>query len=485
MKQLGEVFSKLEIESANDFLTTIVPLEPLRDEKNSFEGVGQKYDQAFNGSLMRHGKYSDCEFEDVKFVGTVGNNTILRNCKLHNCTFENANFIYSDFSHSELSITSHSNRFDFGDFSQARIINSEMEASTFRECYFQNSKIEKSGFNQCEFTNSTFKNCSFKKLDLSMVSLDFCEFYKPVFCDVILPFFGILNIVNGFEQIVTQKEVLFKPASSDYLVKSDDYIDNIRLLKPIFFCEHNFLALANIYAFDGETENTYATIFHGLEYACKEKNFSLIRQLCRFASINNYFNLNQLKSFYEFLENNIDVKQLEYVEYRNYLNELYIAKSLLIDCPFNRDIIEVKVKTNFNHSDVAKLAETFRVINTTIEKYAPDSNNHIVVRHNSPVDITLVISDNIYVLYLVFLALQLIFSKSFNGIEKIQSIIKNRHEIKLQKLEEQLKKLEIEKLKNELDNSKNHNSILLPSDFNNISYIVKTANDLPNELRRL
>ena len=158
---------------------------------------------------------------------------------------------------------------------------------------------------------------------------------------------------------------------------------------------------------------------------------------------------------------------------------------LNIDCPFNRDIIEVKVKTNFNHSDVAKLAETFRVINTTIEKYAPDSNNHIVVRHNSPVDITLVISDNIYVLYLVFLALQLIFSKSFNGIEKIQSIIKNRHEIKLQKLEEQLKKLEIEKLKNELDNSKNHNSILLPSDFNNISYIVKTANDLPNELRRL
>ena len=484
MKQLGEVFSKLEIESANDFLTTIVPLEPLRDKKNSFEGVNQKYNETFDGSLMRHGIYYDCEFTNINFEGTVGNNTVLRSCKLNNCTFGNSNFIYSDFSNSELTITSHSNRYDYSDFSYASIKNSKLDASSFRECYFQNSRIENSKIYQCELTNSTFKKCFLKKLDLSSASLDYSEFYNTEFYDVILPFFGILNVVTGFEQIATQKDVLFKPASSDYIVKSDEYVENIRLLKPIFFSENNFLALANIYAYDGEIENTYATIFHGLEYACKEKEFSLIRQLCRFASINNYFNLNQLKSFYEFLENNIDVKQLDYVTYRNYLNELYIAKRLLIDCPFNRDIIEIKLKTYFKYSDSAKLAETYRIINTTIERYAPDSNNHIIVRHNSPVDITLIVSDNIYVLYLVFFALQLILCKSFNGIEKIQNLIKNRHEIKLQKLEEEIKKLEIEKLKKELDNPQTSNTILLQNDFNNISYLVRTINDLPNELRR-
>lgn len=483
MKQLGEIFSKLEIASAADFLKSIVPLEPLRDAENSFEGTNQDYDETFNGSLMRHGIYNKCGFTNVIFEGTIGNNSIFKNSKFTDCSFINSNFIYSDFSKSSLTINSNSSGYDFSDFTGASIFNSKINGSSFRECYFRNSVIENSEITQCDFANSTFNSCYFKDIYLSVSTFDFSEITNTKFQNVTLPFFGILNLVNGFEQIIGQETISFKPANSNYTVKSEKYIEDIRLLKPAFYYERNFLALANIYAYDGEIENTYYTILNGIAYACQKKDFSLIRHLCKYASVNKYFNLKQLKSFYDFLENNVNIQQLQYVEYRNYINELSIAKSLLIDCPFNRDIIEINLKTNFNYSDADKLAETFNVINNTLEQYAPDSNNHITVRHNSPIDLTIIVSDNIYTLILVFIALELVFNKSCNGIEKIQNIVKNRREIKLQKLEMELKKLEIEKKKAEQEKQQETHRILLPNDFENISYIIKTINDLPPELR--
>lgn len=55
--------------------------------------------------------------------------------------------------------------------------------------------------------------------------------------------------------------------------------------------------------------------------------------------------------------------------------------------------------------------------------------------------------------------------------------------MKLQKLEMEIKKLEIEKMKKEQKSLEKSSHILLPNDFENISYIVKTINDLPKELR--
>lgn len=485
MKQLGEMFSKLELKSASDLLNTIVPDEPLRDELSSFEGNNQIYNSTFDGSLMRHGIYNNCQFLNVNFCGTIGNNSVFKNSRLNNCNIKNSNFTYSNFTNSELEINSSSSTYDFSDCSGVTISKSILKASSFTECYFCNSKIQNSEIRNCEFAKSTFYNCFFGELDLSISTLDFSEFVNPVFNNVILPFFGVLNLVSGFGQMIDQENIYFKPASSDYLVSSEEYIENIRMLKPVFFYENNFLALANIYTYDGEIENAYTAILNGLKYACQTLNFSLIRHLCRFASINHYFQANQLKKFYELLEKNLNIEKLGYVEYHNYLNELFIAKNMLIDCPFNRDIIEIELKTNYSYNNTEKLTETFRIINTTIEQYAPDSNNHITVRHNSPPDITIVLSDNIYILYLTFIAFQLIFFKSLNGIEKLQNIIKNRHEIKLQKLDEEMKKLEIEKLKSEIGKKEGTHSILLPSDFENISYIVKTVNDFPKELRRM
>lgn len=51
------------------------------------------------------------------------------------------------------------------------------------------------------------------------------------------------------------------------------------------------------------------------------------------------------------------------------------------------------------------------------------------------------------------------------------------------KLEMEIKKIEIEKMKAEQKRQQDTHHILLPSDFENISYIVKTINDLPKELR--
>lgn len=486
MYKLGEMFSKLELQSAQNLLEVIVPKEPLRDIERSFQGKHMIYDNSFNGSMMRNGTYYDCDFLNVDFCGTNGNNTIIKDSDIINCNIKNANFTYSNFSKSRMNFTSSSTNFDFSDFSDTIIRNSKVESSSFKECYFWKSKIISSKILHSEFKQSVFYNCLFEDMDLSLVTFDFSELINPLFSNVTLPFFGILNLVSGFAQIVDQDNILYKPASSEYVVTGAEYIENIRLLKPVFYYEKNFLALANIYTYDGEIENAYLAILAGLEYACEIRNFGLISHLCRFASINKYFRTSQLKEFYERLDSSLQIEDLEYVEYHKYLNELYIAKRLLIDCPFNRDIIEIELKTLFEYNNSEKLTETLRIINLVLEQYAPESNNHMTVRHNSPADITIILSDNIYILYLAFFALQLFFSKSLNGIEKIQTIIKNKHDIKIQKLEEELKKLEIEKLKLEAENKAlDVHSILLPSDFKSISYTVKTYNVLPNELRKM
>lgn len=481
MKQFGELYSKQEIASAADFLKTIVPLEPLRDTENLFEGTEKIFDQSFKASLMRRGAYYRCKFVNVDFDGSNGNNSIFKSSIFTNCSFTNANFIYSDFTNSNLTINTSSSRYDFSDFTDTTIFNSKINGTSFRDCCFRNIKLENCKIKQCDFSDSIFSHCYFKDIDLSIATLDFSEITDSTFQNVTLPFFGVLNLTNGFEQIIEQNDVWFKPASSDYIAKSKKYIEDIRLLKPVFYYEKNFLALANIYAYDGEIENTYYTILDGLAYACMKKDFSLIRHLCKFASVNKYFDLKQLKSFYNFLESNVNVQQLQYVEYRSYLNELSVAKKLLIDCPFNRDTMEINLKTNFDYSNADKMAETFNVINSTFEKYAPDSNNYITIRHNSPIEFTIVVSDNIYTLILVFMALELFFNKSCNVIEKVQNILKNQQEIKLNKLK--IEKSKIEKLKAEQEMRQKSQHILLPSDFKSISYLTKTINDLPIELR--
>ncbi len=451
IKRLGEMYSKLEIAAASDLLDTIVPLEPFRNEAHSFEGMGESYDSSFNGSLMRNGVYCNCDFVNINFYGTVGDNSIIENSELNDCTVENANFKYSNFANSKFRIKSRASTYDFSDFSNATISESIFESSSFTECYFRNSTIVKSQISQCEFRNSIFYNTTFENLDLSKVTFDYSEFDKSTFKNVVLPFFGILNLVSGFEQILEQKGVLFKPSTSNYIVTSEKYIEDIRALTPIFLEEKNFIALANIFTYDGEIQNAYLAILEGLKQACKKKNFTLMRHLCRFASINKYFNNEQLKEFYVFIDTSFNVKDMGYVAYHNYLNELSLAKKLLIDCPFNKDVMEISLKATFDYRDERKLTQTYKLINSTIEKYAPDSNNYITLRHNSPPDITIIVSDNIYLLFLLFFALQLIFCKTLNGIEKVQTLIKNKHEIKLQKLEEELKRLEIEKLKMELN----------------------------------
>ena len=106
MKQLGEVFSKLELESARDLLNVIVPSEPLRDKDNSFEGKDQAYYNEFDGSLMKNGVYNNCQFKNVDFLGTVGKNSVFVNSLFDNCNITDANFSYSNFSNSKLIINS-------------------------------------------------------------------------------------------------------------------------------------------------------------------------------------------------------------------------------------------------------------------------------------------------------------------------------------------------------------------------------------------
>lgn len=480
---LDKPYTKLELESACDVLTSITPSEPLNNEGKLYKGRYENYDDKFPGDKLRHGDYIYCTFEKTKFHNTIGNSSSILNCKMRNCIVENANFIYSDFTNTHINASVNGSNLEYCDFSKASFIDGAIKGTSFDNSYFQNTVFKQVFMDGCSFNGSILYYTEFSNVDLTSVSFNQTQITNPHFSgNVTLPFFHILQIATGIEQILSYENLFFKPVGSEYMVNTQEYINDIHMLIPVFFEENNYIALANIYKYDGDIERTKAAIFTGLRYSIKTLDFELINNLCKFASMNSYFSLNTLKEFYKYIEDNMDTTNLSRVNYHKYINETHLAKSILIDCPYNQTVMEIMINSNFSLDEDEKLKCTLNSINGIINDLAPNSKSNILIRHNSPIEFTITISDNYQIMLLCFVALGAAFMYGCEFINRIQELIKNHQDIKTNKLEIKLKELEIKE--KEIEKNKK-TSIICPKDFKSMSYILFNPKEIPKDLLRM
>ena len=486
-------YSKIEIDTASDLLEQIDPDYLIASPNWDSGKEGIKFDEHFSPNHTKDRIFFDCTFNSVNFLGTPARNIVLKKCILNNCNIKNSNFKYADFSGSKLNLNGDASSFDFSDFSDMTVYNSNFIGCSFSESYFYNAQIINSRFVHSEFEGSVFQHTYLKDSDLTQVTLDYSEFFQVNLSNVVLPYWSVLHITKGFSEIITSKETKFATPNGTHCVEQAQYIEELKLMIPYFYSTGDYLALVNIYLFEEKAEKAYDAVARGLIESVEYCRFRHMKHLCRMASLAQLFSKSQLHEFYDTIEEQIHKAQvsLSYMEYRNYLRELDSAKHLLIDSPFGKDSMHIVLRTNIPYNDYPKLSIALENINDIFNAYTPDIINHVEVRHNSPLEISIQISDTIINLVTVFVMIEFIFNKSTTYIERIQNIRLGRRELRKQERDNSY----IEQLERRLNELEQHiaeqkgfppkSSLILPgtNEYLQISYILSSTHSIPQELR--
>lgn len=484
------LFSLVEIDAAIELAKAIDP-----DEPQEIDTVGQytehkQFGPDTHAHALRGKNFYECGFVGLSVSGTNVSNIIMKNCSLERCKIVNSNLKCSDFSGSKLHLSGISSSFDSSDFSHTTICNSHLEGCSFSESFFCRTKIQNSTFLSSEFASSIFLQSSIENVDMSQSNLEYSEFEQTVFTNVMIPYWGVLHVTKGFSEVLLAPDIWFVTPDGTHRVNNNQYIEEISLLRPYFYYKKDFLALANLYIFEGENTDAYHAVLCGLEHAINIGSLKLLRNLCRIASLNSFFSKNQMRELYQRIEVALANTCLTAMQYKNYSQELDLARHFLIDCPFDQDSISITVRTSIPATNYQKLSMMINTLDTVIAETAPTAISHMEVRHNSPIEIVVQASGFLWQLLAVFAALELVFDKTISYIEKIQNIVLNQQKLhKAKEDAETIKQLErqIAEMKETIRKVEEHPSlkntslILVDSDeIRCMSYIL-SAKQIPIE----
>jgi len=492
-KEKSFQFSKIEIDTASKLIERIDPNHIISYSNLYPYKENMEFKEHFSQKSIGYSSFFNCIFNKINFSGTPAKNVIFRDCFLNHCKLTDSNFKYADFTGSKLYLDGVASSFDSSDFSDVIFYNANFKGCSFSESYFYNTQILNTRFIHSEFEGSIFEHVYSENSDLTLTNLDYSEFYHVNFSNVILPYWSILHIVRGFSEIVTTKVAKFATQDGTHNIEQSQYIEEFRLMTPYFSSIGDYLALVNIYLFEGEKEKAYNAMLNGLIESVKHCRFGLMKYLCRMASLAQFFSKSQLREFYQTIEKHLNASSLSYIEYKNYLQELDSAKRLLIDCPFENDSMRITLHTSIPYNDYSKLSFTIKNIDTIINENAPNAISHMEIRHNSPIEITIQISSTTINLITVFAMLEFVFNKATTYIERAQNIIINHRDMKKRDMDnsniEQLNN-QIYELKEKLSQLERKGpycktSLILPGtdEYLRISYTLSSTHTIPQEIR--
>lgn len=487
-------FSEVEIDASLELASAIDPSVILNDSSNPEPVEYEEYNEERHPHSLHNRRFVKCSFDGISYSGKDAHNIMLKECRIAKCHIINSNFKSADFTESAMQFIGYASSFDSSDFTNARLFQIRLRGCSLSESMFHHTLLSKCQFQQSEFVGSRFVHSTLREIDLTSSNLDYAEFVHTNWYDAVLPYWGTLHIVRGLPDILSGKNICFSTLDGRHSVNADQYIEETLLLRPFLYKQRDYLALANLYIFEGENGKAYDAIIHGLKDACSRGHLNMIRHLCRLASLNSFFTKSQLRDFYNQIESLLYGAKLSVMQYKNYWQELDIAKRLLIDSPYDQDEIEITIETTIPSSDYSRLSVLLKSIDKIFETSAPDAVSHTEIRHNSPITITIVSSGIIAQLILAFIIIDRVFDKSSTYVERLQNIILNHKKIratefeqsKIEALEKQI--AEMQKTIEKLDMKKGIDQIsplILPGteEFSRISYKLSTRNPAFDDLR--
>lgn len=490
-------FSSIEIERAEQLLRR---LDPVRFNHTGYFGLNAKnrsFGSEFDGEKIKRCHFQECDFSKVQFIGTEGGSCSFKKCTLKDCTIRDTNFDLvsfhgSSFVSEDNGFSASSSGFSYANFEDATLDGIEVEGCTFDSSNFDDARIKNIHFKFCNFENSSFNRTTFENVDLSNASIDYSVMKEARFKNVTLSLKGILHTYFGLQNIQNYPdEIQLKFPSSNVQISFSEFIEQLEDLQAFFYGIHDYFSLSVINIYFGNHEKAYQYLGMGLKHSLQFKEFRMIGYYCKLASLNHFFDREQLRQLYEGLKSDELISSMTNHEYHVYLFEMDRIKRLLIDRPFGLPQINISVKTDIIPENTVLSSEMVAYINTSLERYLPNSSNFLTVRHNSPFEFGIQLSDNLQNLF----EFTVLFSSAFFGITKgissLQKIITDKLKINAQKLDNELKRREIELKELEIQERKRKlvkaNEIMpsttLAQQVKSIEFTTQTEINLPDGLR--
>ena len=316
---------------------------------------------AFAGSLLKKVKFIDtkmagnawtyCVFTDCEFMNEQPQNRIgsnFSNSSFYNCTFKNIIFAACSFIKTQ-----------------------------FINCKFENCIIASS-----TFEDAIFQDCNFYFSDIGSTNLEFCEFRNCRISDSILPLYQICYVINGIEHVIDRQNSIFL-RSNNGLYSLDDLYGLCERMIDYYTLTKQFFALANTLVILKDYETIRDKIFDGINYYLANKNFRMIKHLCRLGKSKGVLDIHQSKSILDLIDNFLITQKSNPEELSSYVMHSADLRAMLYDYNGTNSILTIEIQTSILPEEAEKANSLMLNISNLIDEHS-DVNHNMQIRHNSP-----------------------------------------------------------------------------------------------------
>lgn len=444
-------FSEIEYETAETILREIAFGETDRHDSVPSCMEGKSADEHFNGSCVAHPQFKRCSFRGARFDGINGIASNILDCQFRKAEFKDAGMAFSDFSgtHFMEGTTFINCGCSESNFLDVYFSDVFAEGSAFDRSFFINAAFQNTEFCHCSFEDTVFQKASFKNCNLIHANLEYADLQDCRLEQVNFPFWGALRSFGGLQAIKSSHNSTVQYADRSKLLSTVQFLERLPSIQPYFAKKHEYFPLANINIFLGNQQEALYYIMLGLKDSLEQRNFRMVRYLCKLASHNHFFTSKELRQLYEALVTNSQISCMNNHQYQLYLRELTEIKQLLVDNPFNMPQMVLTCTTALDPQDYQGLTDLLCLFEQTLHRELPQCSYYYSVRHNSPPTLEYFISDilpNLYQFASVISIALLGFSQSVAALQNVLTKhAENKYNTKT--LDERARQ---EKLKNDL-----------------------------------
>lgn len=408
------------------------------------------YSQDYSYLSLKRSNLINCQCKNAYFRSATLTGSTFQHTLFHNCDFLNASLDFCLFYNCDFFSDKQTKAISGANFSNTNVINSNLsnilfDKTTVSNTLFEHTTIDHCYINYSSFENSTFSNCYFKNIELRNLNLEFVEFKNCRFETVTLPFsqvpytFGLLECIKKYKN-----NIWISSKEKQDRLTIDNYIEIIPQLIPYYIYIQEYFPATNIYIFIKEYDKAFNTLMNGVQKACLEKDFRMLKYFCKLAIISGWCDRKNIKKLFDFINEIKNFEPMTEYEQHNYYLHLGDFRKILLFGDETLPTLHFHLQTNINSGEEEKLITIVRSIDNIINAF--DSNKtfySIELHHESPYDL-LIIAAGIYVV------LKLIAEGIHSlcvPIKDIQELIINNQNIILNEQETVINQEKIDKLK--------------------------------------
>lgn len=365
----------------------------LRDAKNLI------IDQDYKNQDLRHSSFTGCQVTGANFRNAVladskCNNTVFEDIRLYHTNVEYCNFNSCKFIDEKRANPFIGTNFSFSNFIDCELVGIEIANSTLDSVTFYNTDFHNARIFMSTVENSKFQKCSFKNVELCDLNLCFSDFENVHMDHVSFPFYQLPYVFGGLQYFLHTDEDVFIGAedSNGKILYPDQYKQLLPDIINYFKFYNDFFPIANIYMACGELSLAYETIILGIKQSAKQKDFRMLKFLCKLAADTHMFSSKQLQALYDQIYDAASFGNLTDFERKNYFINLGVIRELLLFNDKQKATLEYRLKTNIDNTDSNRLGILLSEIENIFTIFRDeDITYRIELKHQCPWDIIYVI----------------------------------------------------------------------------------------------